>query len=414
MNVDSSRFSKKKIGIAVLIIILLLINSIAAVFLYLDIQVLESPETTIEIEISEITAEQAVIISTLRVKNPNPYTLIMKDLKVSTNIPSGKEIVQVSFDGGEIKAGQTRTFTSTDAIHFDGTFPEELISTITGTVGATFFGVLQKTLPISLTVIISTNDILEDIDLPSIAVSVDYDEITQEGISLIGTLDITNPNSFDLAIDDIIMDMTSEQGDPIGSFTINGGSIKAKSSQSFTSSGMVSFSILDAGVLDVQISSEATIKVVGVEKSILFSTSASIHMPGFEDIFNLQAPTDAVIKTKSRATLRGFVSDLTLEISNPNALDLVAQNVTFSMYRIDNDVQQFLGESIADEHLLESETTTVITGQITIPYRTFFTFGKRFLPDALLITVRANVTLAGLEQPLWIGVGGVHDLHLLS
>lgn len=413
MNVKSHSSSKKKIAFTLFITVITIINIIACALIFSDIQLMKSPETTIKIDLIEINAEEAIIETTLQIKNPNPFTLIIKNLGVVTTTPNGNEIAKMQIRGGEIAPNKNKTFTSSEHIRFDGQSPELLTSKITGTVGVHFLGIIKKTLPIAINVITSVENIIEDISAPIFHVTANFGEITQEGLNFTGEIDVTNPNSFDMAIENFSVNITTEKGENVGYIDIEEGTIEAKSTRTLDSGGRILFKALDAEILTVNIGGEAVVKIAGITKSIAIATEVELKIPRFEDLFSVDKPTDATIRSDTKATLRGFVSDLTLEIINPNTIALAARDITFSIYRVDNDEKSLLGKCVVKEKLLEPGNTTTISGQITMPYsKLLFSRGAGFIPDWLLLTVRVNVTLPGLEQSIWVGVGGYQDLHI--
>ena len=143
-----------------------------------------------------------------------------------------------------------------------------------------------------------------------------------------------------------------------------------------------------------------------------FTVHTHINVPKISDILNLDVPTDASIKSNIKATVRGFVTDITLEINNPNKIAIVTKNVTFSIYRIDKDKEQLIGDCCIQHGEVGPGEILTINASIPLPYRKLlFSRGNGFLPDAILISVRTNLTIPGLNQHVWVGVHGYQDFH---
>ena len=78
-------------------------------------------------------------------------------------------------------------------------------------------------------------------------------------------------------------------------------------------------------------------------------TEAQIKIPPLEDIFSMDSPTEALINADLKLTRWGvlswgFTSYMILEIINPNKIALVARDIVFSIYRVDNEEEtRFFG-----------------------------------------------------------------------
>ena len=73
----------KKI-VKILFIIITVIYVIIGGLLFINIQVLESPEIIIEIEVTEINSEEAVIHSEINIENTNSFDMSVKNLEMIT------------------------------------------------------------------------------------------------------------------------------------------------------------------------------------------------------------------------------------------------------------------------------------------------------------------------------------------
>ncbi len=403
---------KLRIGFIILIVIMLLINIIFGAFIFLDLRVLESPETTIHIELIEVNPDEAVIYQNIEVYNPNSYELFVENFKVITNTENGDEIARIIIEGGSIPSKERRNFSSNEIIAFQGEGQSILTSKITGTIGVKFLGLIKKTLPLSVNIITSASEVINEIDIPVVHVWGDFGEITTERINFTGTIEVYNPNSFEMFIEDLYAVIETETGENVGSLEVEGGTIPPKSSKSFIGEGSVLIIALNAETLTIYIDSTAGIKIAGITKSISYSVNTHLNIPKIEDIINLNTPTDAIIKSDLRATLNGFVSDITLEIKNPNKIAILAKDIVISIYRIDNEESELIDGCSIEGGKAEPGEDLVLTARIPLSFRKLvYSRGKGFLPDALLIMVRANITVPGLDQHIWIGVSGYQDLH---
>ena len=154
-NPSNSYKSKKRIAFTLLVVAILIINIIASVFIFLDIRLMEMPETTIKVDLIEVNSEEIIIHHSIEIYNPNQFELIVDNFEVVANTIDGDEIARLKIEGGYIPSKTNRTFESSDRIAFKGQGYSTLTSKITGTVGVKFVGLIIKTLPIAINIITS-------------------------------------------------------------------------------------------------------------------------------------------------------------------------------------------------------------------------------------------------------------------
>jgi len=400
---------KKKI-ITFLIVMITIINLIAATLLFFDIQLMQTPEATIKIDIIEINSDEVILQTTIDIDNPNSFGLITKNLEIFINTPGGDEVAHMLIEGGNIPPNEKKTFTAAVSVAFDGHSPELLTTRITGSIGVNI-GFIQKTLPIAISIVTSMEDIIKELAPPSIYVQAEFGEITQESINITGRIDAYNPNTFDIFIEDFSIEIKTETDNIVGNLNISGGTIGAKGSTKFDGGGMILIEALNAKMLLVNISGAAGAEIAGFNKSIPFSIEAEIKLPDIGALLSSD-PTDLVIKADFKASAIGLISDVALEVHNPNKIALVANDIVVSMYRIDNEEERLISKGDLEGGIIEAETVGFFKGQLVVPYaELLIPRGGNVMPDWMKIIVRANVSIPGINQSLWLGLIGYQDFH---
>jgi LEA14-like dessication related protein len=399
----------KKIIIIILTIVTIL-NIIAGSFLYLDVQQMSIPETQLTLELINITADEAILQATLSLHNPNPFPIFLQNLSVITTADTGELINHLSMDCGETKAHETRTFTSEIRIDFNGSLPGHLISNITGTFGTMFLGVVKKTFPLKLHMETFLNDILEQFSLPHIYLAANFSEITQEGINYTGIIDITNPNTIDLSIENISVSIKSEKDIPVGSLAITGKKIPAHTSQQFTGKGQLLLKALDAETLHMMVNGKVIIYAAGIKKPMNFSLTADIVPPSLEQLLS-DVPTEASLTGNYKYSLKkGLRDEITFKIKNPNKITLVATDITVRIYRVDNNKSRIISNGTLPDGVIEKQSTKILQGDMYIPLIEIRPhLGERLIPDQLKVVLQSNITIQGLNQTIWVGVIGYQD-----
>jgi len=253
--------------------------------------------------------------------------------------------------------------------------------------------------------------------LPQIHLAANFSEITQEGVNFTGFIDISNPNSIDLEVENLSLSIETETGIQVGTVTIKGKTISATSSQHLIGNGWLLLQALDAEILHMTLTGNITLIVAGVRKSLNLSVDADVIPPRLEQILS-DLPTDASLTGKYRFTFRGGLQDeITFEMNNPNKLTLLATDLTVKIYRIDRNKTRLISNGTLDDGVIAPQATTVLKGEMFIPLMQLWPrFGERFIPDRLQLILRANVTIQGLNQTIWIGMIGYQDfpIHWLN
>ena len=400
--------------ITFLLVVWTIINLVAGTLLFVDIQILKAPEITATINVAEINEEEAVILASISVSNPNSFGLSTKNFEVVITAPSGDEIARVLVEGGSIPPNKIKTFTATAYVGFKNESPKLLSSRITGNIGINI-GFIQKTIPISINVITSVEEIIKKLAAPAISIQVEFGELTQKGVNLTGAIEAYNPNSFDIIIGDISGIITTETGKNVGNLKIEGGILESEKSLKLKSTGEIFLEALNFKNLTININGRAGARIAGINESIPFLVKIQTNVPDISKLLSPDKPTDIVIKGDYKFTLNGLRDDLILEINNPNKIDIEARDLIVSIFLIDGGEKGFIGETRLEEGIAKAESVTQFKGQIIIPYSKLIPkIGERLLPDEMLITVRANVTIPGINQTLWVGVTGYQDFRLFK
>ena len=402
----------KKILIVALVIITI-VNIVAASAIFIDISILQTPETTIKLDFLELNSKEIVIQTKIDVYNPNSFKLITKDFEIITSHLNGSEISNISISGGIIDAGENKSFISKSVFSFSDSDFDTLISKISGEVGFDF-GFTQKTLPIKMNIITSVDNIINEISVPHINIHSELSEVTKHGINMTGSIDVFNPNSFEIFIDYLSVTIINEKDKIVGEFNVVGGALKGKSSHVFKANGMVLLEALDSESLTINISGSAGAKIAGFSKSISFSSEGEILIPDIDDILlSKDKPTIVSIKVDRKITSNGFENDILMEVYNPNTLDLYFEDIICSFYSVKNDFEDFIGmDDDIQGGLVAGGSSRNFTGNYTLPFSSLFDnkIGD-FNQDWLLISVRSNVTVMGINQTTYVEINGYHDLH---
>jgi len=404
---------KKKVFI-LLIVIITIINIIAGSLIFFDVQLMKTPETTITIDILEINSDEIIIQTTVDVFNPNCFGIITKNLELITTDTSGNNVAHMLMDGGGTPPNENKSFISDMIIDFDGYHPKTLKTKITGTIGL-HLGIIRKTIPLNIIVITDVEDIIRDIATPIIHTQVDFGEITQKQINITGIIEAYNPNTFDLYINNSSINIETETSKNVGFLSLEDSLLSAKSTEKIESSGILLVEALNAEMVTINITATANAKIAGFNKSLPFYVEIKMNIPDIGTLLSSDSPLDVIIKGDFKLSMDGLTAEMTLEINNPNKIALEAKDVIVSLYEVNNDIKQLIGECKLNDGIIEKENMTALKGKTVIPYSRLITpKDGNIIPEGIQMMARGNITIQGLNHFIWIGFGGYQNLHLFK
>jgi LEA14-like dessication related protein len=403
----------RKTIIAIILALLFAINIIAASLIFIDIQVLTFPQTTIRVDVVEINSNEIIIHHDLKMYNPNSFEMIIKDFQIIATTTAGEEVTNLTIDGGSIPGQSNRSFAANDRIVMKGNLSGLLSSTITGVVGFNLFGIIKKTIPLEVTVLTSLKEALKKISIPTITVRAEFGTITRHDVNLTTEIDVSNPNPFDMFINNFILNITTETGSNVGNFIIPGSQIPAESSVTLKGYGTVAIEALNAKKLFIALHAEAGANIAGINKSLPFSSTIEIVIPDLNEFIPTDKPIELSLDIDLKRARGGLNGSMTLEVINPTKIPLIASDIVVWYYAVKNDQKYFVGKGPLGTGELVPENTTYFYGNILLLYSKLFnTPGRGLLPDAVFAQLRANITLSGVNLFLPVAIGSYIDLHM--
>ena len=403
----------KKI-IAILLIVLFLIDIIAAALLFINIQILEFPETSIRVDVVEINSDEIIIHHNLHLYNPNPFEMILQDFQIVAVTTAGEEVANLTVDGGAIPGRTQKNFSADDRIVMKGSLSGLLSSTITGVVGFNLFGIIKKTIPLEMTVLISLKEALKKIALPDITVRAEVGAITWHHVNLTTQIDVTNPNPISIDISEFILNITTETGANVGNFIIPGTQIPAERSITLVGQGTVLVEALNAKTLNIALHAEIGMHIAGLNKSLPFSTEIEIAIPDINQYVPQDKPLELSLGVDLQRTRGGLKGNMSLVVFNPTKIPLIATDIVVWYYVVKDDQKYFVAKGPLGTGELVPGDTTYFYGEIILTYSKLLkTPGGRLLPDEVFAELRTNVTLPGITYKIPVAIGTYIDFHPL-
>jgi len=217
------------------------------------------------------------------------------------------------------------------------------------------------------------------------------------------------------SINNSSINIETETGKNVGFLTLEDSILSAKSTEKIKSSGILLVEALNAEMVTINISATAKAKIADFNKSLPFYAEIKMNVPDIGTLLSSDSPFDVIIKGDFKLSMDGLTAEMTLEINNPNKIALEAKDVIVSLYEVNNDIKQLIGECKLNDGIIEKENTTVLKGKTVIPYSRLITpKDGNIIPEGIQMMARGNITIQGLNQFIWIGFGGYQHLHFFK
>jgi LEA14-like dessication related protein len=400
--------------IIILVSILILINVIVGGFLFLDIQVLQTPGIHVAIDPIELTPDELVLKAQISIDNPNSFDISVENIKITSYTKDEYLVGQFSIPGGAIPANRNKTFIAQGDLSFNGKDYSILKNTIRIDIGINVFGIIKKTIPFEAFVDVSLSNITDHIEIPVFQIQAGIDTITSDGIRYSGTIDAYNPNAFEVAVENLSLDLKTEKNISVGTASIDSGVLKPAESLKINLNGTLLFIALDAESIHAKLTGGVVLYAAGIRKSLPFSVNIQFFVPNLISLLSLNTSFNFILSGDIKLRLQGVLCTVDFSIYNPSAIPLEARNLICSIFRQDKNETQLLGRQNMSPCVIEPKNTVCLSTQLQLPYRKFLFSGtRRILPDLFILEITGDISVKGVNQSIPITLTGNLSPHFL-
>jgi len=406
---------ERKIQIGVLlIVILILINAVVSGVLVFFIQDIQAPEIDVEFNLMQLTTDEMRFTASIFMMNDNQYDLLIKNLNIIGKTPEGDTILDIKFKGGMIAAQQKRIFTTNDSLSFAGNFSSKIYSSIQGTFGINFAGIFEKTIPIRINITASFQDLFENISSPKLSILAEVTEITENGVLFHGIVSVENPNFFEMSLENLRTSIKTEKGDLVGEFSQIQGMITQNGTSDFHLNGTLLFDAVNAKILILSVTGNAGVHLMGINKSIILSTTAQLPIPDIKQLLFHNESLGITISLDPKIRVQGFLTTIGLTLYNPSKIPLQANDLLCSIYGLTGETQKMIAQKFMEPATVEPTQQNHLETQLLIPYMKIFTSGtKKIFPDLFVIKVEGHFSIAGVNQSIPVSIDATINPHLI-
>jgi LEA14-like dessication related protein len=368
-----------------------------------------------EINITELTSEEIQLETFVDISNPNTFDLILKNIKILSETKDGDEFTRYLLKGDHIPSNAEKSFKSNNSIRLQGNIPKVLINTITADVGIKFLGFIEKIIPIKAVIVLSVEDFINNITLPKIIIHGGIEEIAEDGLVFAADIEISNPSDIELSVDEIFVELKTENNSSVGSIHLDGGILEPKETLNLDVSGLVNYEALNSNKIIIDINGRATINIAGLAQTLTLSTSTIIDVPNLSDLLNLNNDSfDFSLFGEFKIRFRGIITTVDFKVFNPSNIPLEAQNIKCIIYGVTGENKKLIAEKEMESCIVPSKNEVRISTQIRIPYlKLIFSGIGRIFPEWISIRLEGNFAINETTQTIPISINGFIDPYLL-
>ncbi|PNX52810.1 MAG: hypothetical protein BV458_07700 [Thermoplasmata archaeon M9B2D] len=407
---------ERKISLGVLLLgILILINAVIGGVFVFFVQDIREPEIDVEFNLSQITTDDLRFTAKISMTNNNQYDLVIKNLNIIGKTPDGDIILDVRFVGGSIPARQQRVFATNETLAFSGDISSKIYSSIQGIFGLNFAGIFEKTIPFHINITASFQDLFRNISTPTLSIMAEVTEITENGVLFKGSIQVNNPNLFEMSLENFTARVETEKGDLVGDFSAIQGTIIANSTTDFSLNGALLYEALNAETLNLIVAGNAGVHLMGIDKSIPLSATAHLLIPDIKELLFHNESLSITLSLDAKVRFRGLLTTIGLALYNPSKIPLQAHDLICSVYGLTGENKKVIAQKPMEPSTLEPEKQDNLETQILLPYLKLVTAGTgKLFPDWFVIRLQGNFSIAGVNQAIPVSIDATISPRLIG
>jgi LEA14-like dessication related protein len=403
----------KKILVIVLSV-LIIINIIIGAFLFLDIRILKAPIIGVELDPVTFSPTEIVLEAHVRITNPNPFDVSIENFNVISTTIDGYEIGRFFIQGGDIPANENKTFIAQNHLGFNGHDYTQIKNTITTDITISVLGIITKTIPFEITINASLANITSTLTVPHVHLQATLDDITKEGVLFSGTVELYNPNLFEITATSLSMTLKNEKNESLGTVSLQGGILEPAGFLTRTINGTLLFKAVDANSINANLSGMIGVTAAGINKTLPFSVEIQFLVPDPIKLLGLNGSFDFNLTGNFKLRMRGVICYIDFSIYNPSKIPIDARDLVCTIYRLDKNTTRLLGQQNMTPCTIEPKQEECLSTNIILPYfKLLFSGGRRILPDWFILTMRGNISISGVNRSLPIAITGYLEPHFI-
>ena len=164
------------------------------------------------------------------------------------------------------------------------------------------------------------------IEAPETTIKIDILEINTEEVILQTTIDVSNPNGFELITKNFEIVASTPDGKEVSRISLDGGGIPPQSSKTFTANAVIAFDGANPETLTIKMTGSVGVNIGFIQKTIPLAINI---VTSLEDVIeSFASPTLNIQVEFGELTEDGVNLTGTIEAYNPNKFDLYIEGIS--------------------------------------------------------------------------------------
>jgi LEA14-like dessication related protein len=399
----------------IVIIILFLVNGLIGGIFLITMNSISVPEIISEIDVIDINKNNILLNISIIIDNDNDFSVSIDQFNVISTLSSGDSIGEITLPGGTVSARSQKTFESQASYSLKDYDLKPIGTTIKGTIIIGFFGFFEKEIPITIRNIASIDAIVEEINPPEIQITAGLSEITGKGIGFTGTIDITNPNDFDIIMENMSTVIESDEGEILGAVVIPTTYITQHASTNIPLEGSIDYTALNANTIIIDFKGDVGIHIIGYNSTMPISTRAEIRVPDINEILLINDIFEFSISAEFKVRLQGVVTTVGLKIYNPTNIPFEVDNLECRLYTQTNNQTSLIVQGDMNPCEISTNTEVCIQTEVTMPYLKLLSApGPGLIPEWFALGITGDFSIQNTTQAIPISINGFVDPNIFT
>jgi hypothetical protein len=399
----------------ILVIVMLIAEILAAVFLFSVIQGIQVPEATVHLQIVNVSSSGIMLGTVINVSNPNTFDVSLEGTTISVVNQDGTMILNLTVPNDSIPAQSQRTISSNKTVVFTGPLTSVFTATIHSRLGIRFFGIIDRQIPVTVHVVTSGVDVITSMMVPGIRIDANLDTIIPTGVPFSGTIVITNPNPLGITLDNMTVSVFSGVQMLSQIINISGAVVEPEATTEIPFTGELGIAIFNIQQLRFLFSASAEAVVAGLRKTLPITAELFLPIPSLQVLLNSTVPLEVSLQASFKLRPNGVHVNITFSIINPYVLDLYGDDLKVNVWRIDRNVSHLLGSVSLTPLMVSTKVSEHQHGDVLISYRTLLFAGTgHLLPSLYELDLNGNFSLAGINQSLPLSFNAFLNPHVFQ
>jgi len=172
--------------------------------------------------------------------------------------------------------------------------------------------------------------------LPSINIEMDISDISEDGLDIVMEMNIYNQNGIDIEMNNLMIEILRNEKKTLGHINIDSLHIPAHSHAIAEKEMKIPVEILDSDLITVKITGDTIVSFLWIKKNLGISSQIKLLNLNVDRLLS-SLPVEMETRSDYKLSpvgVRGWVS---IHIRNPYNISMVMENITLSVYRMDDE-----------------------------------------------------------------------------